>query len=305
MSGTEEQIEIDLGDMPKVEETKAEEPTIEIVDDAAAAQAGAGDDDPNDVKKALKRLNKKLEKEKQAREDAERRAKDLEQQANYAVNKASESDMHLVASAIERLNLDQNMLKAELRDAMAIGDFDRAAEIQSSMVSNTTNLKQLERGFEEMKNAPRQPIQPVQRNTVTVDDLIDKVTPRSAEWLRKNKDALPDERSIRIMGRAHEDAIDMGIIPESDEYFNFVENRLGVGKQRPSADQDYDAMSDAAKPMKNRQSPPSAPVSRTPVDSSSRPGTIRLTAAEVEAAKISGISPQEYYRLKIQDRNRN
>ena len=93
-----------------------------------------------------------------------------------------------------------------------------------------------------MKNAPRQPVQPVQRNTVTVDDLIDKVTPRSAEWLRNNKDALPDERSIRIMGRAHEDAIDMGIIPESDEYFSFVESRLGVGKQKPSADQDYDAM---------------------------------------------------------------
>jgi len=304
MSGTEEQIEIDLGDMPQVEETKAEDQSIEIVDDAAAAQAGAGEDDPNDVKKALKRLNRKLEQEKQAREEAERRAKDMEQQANLAVNKASESDMHLVASAIERLSMDQEMLKAQLRDSMAIGDFDRAADIQAAMVSNTTNLKQLERGYEEMKNVPRQPIQPVQRNTVTVDDLIEKVTPRSAEWLRKNKDALPDERSIRIMGRAHEDAIDMGIIPESDEYFGFVESRLGVGKQKSSDYQDLDAMSDAAKPMKNRQSPPSAPVSRTPADSS-RPGTIRLTAAEVEAAKISGISPQEYYRLKTQDRNRN
>jgi phage I-like protein len=65
-------------------------------------------------------------------------------------------------------------------------------------------------------------------------------------------------------------------------------------------------MSDAAKPTKSRQSPPAAPVSRTPVGSEgTRPGVIRLTADEVEAAKISGISPQEYYRLKMQDRNRN
>jgi hypothetical protein len=30
-----------------------------------------------------------------------------------------------------------------------------------------------------------------------------------------------------------------------------------------------------------------------------------LTQEQVEAAKISGISPQEYYKLMMQDRNRN
>jgi hypothetical protein len=308
MAGTEEQIEIDLGDMPKVEEPKAEEPTIEIIDENAPVEAVAQDDEenPQDVEKALKKLKKKVEKEKEGRLEAERRAKELEIQAQHAMNKASENDFHLVRSAIDRLNLDQDMLKAQLRDSMAIGDFDKAAEIQAAMVSNTTNLNQLERGLEEMKNAPRQPVQPQQRNTVDVDDLIGRVTPRSAEWLRKNKDALPDERSIRIMGRAHEDAVDMGIIPESDEYFSFVEGRLGIGNRKNNDTQGDDAMSGAAKVTKNRQSPPSAPVSRNPVNSEgTRPGVIRLTAAEVEAAKISGISPQEYYRLKMDDRNRN
>jgi hypothetical protein len=303
MSGTEEQIEIDLGDTPKVEETRAEEPTIEIVDenastDTPAVEAKETKKYEKDPEQALKNLKKRLDQERMAREDAERRAQ-------AAAGEVSETNMHLVANAIETVTRDQEILKGHLRDAMAIGDFDKAADIQAAMVSNTTNLKQLERGFEEMKNQPRQPVQPVSRNEITVDDLIDKVTPRSAEWLSKNRDALSDGRSIRIMGRAHEDAVDMGIIPESDEYFGFVESRLGIGKQDSSDYRNNDAMSDAAKPMKNRQSPPSAPVSRTPVDSSSRPGTIRLTAAEVEAAKISGISPQEYYRLKTQDRNRN
>lgn len=306
MSGTEEQIEIDLGDMPKVEQPRAEEPQIEIVDEPVTSEAQAQpEEDPKNVENALKKLNRKLEQEKEARLEAERRAKELEQQAQIAMNKASESDFHLVTSAIDRLNLDQDMLKAQLRDSMAIGDFDKAAEIQAAMVANTTNLKQLERGLEEMKNAPRQPVQPMQRNTVTVDDLIDRVTPRSAEWLRRNKEALPDERSIRIMGRAHEDAVDLGIVPESDDYFRFVEQRLGIGEKKNNDYQEYDAMSDAAKPVKSRQSPPSAPVSRQPIDAPSRPGVIRLTAAEVEAAKISGISPAEYYKLKMQDRNRN
>ena len=97
----------------------------------------------------------------------------------------------------------------------------------------------------------------------------------------------------------------MGMIPESDQYFAFVENRMGINKNARNDYRDQDAMADAAKPTKSRQSPPSAPVSRQPVDSPSRPGVIRLTADEVEAAKISGISPQDYYRLKMQDRNRN
>lgn len=304
MSGTEEQIEIDLGDLPPKVEAKEEEPQLEIIDETQPEMA-AKPDDGKDVESALKKLNKKLEQEKEARLEAERRAKDLEQQAQAAMSKASESDLHLVSSAIDRLNLDQDMLKAQLRDSMAIGDFDKAAEIQAAMVTNTTNLRQLERGLDEMKAAQRQPVQPMQKNTVTVDDLIDRVTPRSADWLRRNKDALPDERAIRIMGRAHEDAVDMGIVPESDDYFQFVEQRLGIGNKKAAEYQEYDPMSDAAKPMKNRQSPPSAPVSRQPIDAPARPGVIKLTAAEVEAAKISGISPQEYYKLKMQDRNRN
>jgi hypothetical protein len=106
------------------------------------------------------------------------------------------------------------------------------------------------------------------------------------------------------MGRAHDDAVDLGIIPESDQYFRFIESRVGIGSKPASYESD-DAMSGAAKVTKNRQSPPSAPVSRQPVDTPNRPGTIRLTAEQVEAAKISGVTPQEYYKLMMQERNRN
>lgn len=302
MDNKDQQMEIDLGDTPKVEAKVEEDPVIEIIDENAPETPVVEAKEPaktkvvdeKDPEEALKTLQKKLDNERKAREEAERRAQ-------AAAGEVSETNMHLVATAIETVSREQDMLKAQLRDAMSIGDFDKAADIQAAMVANTTNLKQLERGFEEMRNQPRQPVQPMPRQEITVDDLIDKVTPRSAEWLRSNREAIPDTRAIRIMGRAHEDAIDMGIIPESDEYFRFVEGRLGIGKQEQRYE---DASSGAAKPVKSRQSPPAAPVSREPVGSSSRPGTIRLTAAEVEAAKISGISPAEYYKNKLRDQNR-
>jgi hypothetical protein len=311
MSGTEEQIEIDLGDMPKTETKAEKEQDVEIVDDVpleaaveeGAAPASEAEDKPDDVQEAIRQLNSRLEQERLARIEAERRAKEAAQKAQMASGEAFDTNMHLVASAIDTINRDQEVLKAHLRDSMAIGDFDKAAEIQAAMTSNFSKLGQLERGYEEMKaSQQRMTQQPPASQEVTVDDLIGRVTPKSAEWLKSNRQHLPDQRSIRIMARAHEDAVDLGIQPESDAYFRFVESRLGIGAVKQAPQEIDDAMSEASKPAQKRSSPTVAPVSRT---ASNRPGVVKLTAAEVEAAKISGISPQEYYRLKTQDRNRN
>jgi hypothetical protein len=306
MSGTEQQMEIDLGDMPKVENKAAEEPIVEIIDENAspAEEEAPRKDDPE---KALKKLQKKLEQEQKAREEAEKMARQAAEQARQATIEAQDSRIHLVNGAMETLRRDEEILTAHLKQAMEVGDYDKAAEIQKTIAVNANKMVELERGYDELrKAAPPPPVQPNAPREITVDDIIQQVTPRSQEWLNRHREYLPDSRSIRIMGRAHEDALDMGLIPESDQYFAFVENRLGINKSARNDYQEYDAMSDAAKPTKSRQSPPAAPVSRTPVGSEgTRPGVIRLTADEVEAAKISGISPQEYYRLKMQDRNRN
>ena len=300
MSDTDEHIEFKLDDTPKVEAPNSGEPTIEIVDEPVLS-SGQEEEPERDVDKALKKLNKKLEKERKARLEAENLARQATEHARMAHNEVSDSNLHLVSGAIESVKRDQEILKANLRDAMAIGDYDKAADLQEQMTSNISNLRQLERGFEEMKQQPRmQPQAPAPRE-LTVDTLIDQVTPRSAAWLKQNRDHLPDSRSIRVMARAHEDAVDFGIAPESDAYFQFVENRLGISNKRSSIPEVDSVMSDASSAKQRRSSPPSAPVSRNPIDSPQRPGVIRLTPAEVEAAKISGITPLEYHENKMRE----
>ena len=300
MSDTDEQIEFKLDDGPKAESSGNGEPVIEIVDEAAL-EANQGDEPERDVEKALKKLNKKLDKERKARMEAEAIARQANEHARMAHNEVSDSNLHLVSGAIESVRRDQEILKGNLRDAMAIGDYDKAADLQEQMTSNITNLRQLERGFEEMKQQPHiQPQAPAPRE-LTVDTLIDQVTPRSAEWLSRNRDHLPDARSIRVMARAHDDAVDFGIVPESDAYFQFVENRLGINGKRSSIPEVDSVMSDASQSKQRRSSPPSAPVSRNPIDSPQRPGVIRLTPAEVEVAKMSGITPLQYYENKMKE----
>lgn len=304
MSEVENQMEFVLDDAPAKVDSKNDEPVVEIVDQAVSADGGK--EAPQDIEKTLKSLTKRLEKEKEARQAAEAQARKSAEYARTAAMDAQDSRIHLVGGAIETMKRDDEILTAHLKNSMEVGDYDRAAELQKALAVNAHKMIELERGYQDLRNAPPPPpVQQAPPGEMNVDDIIQKVTPRSAEWLRENKQHLPDSRSIRIMARAHEDAIDHGMIPESDQYFRFVENRLGINReQKPYYDGD-DAMSGAAKVTKSRQSPPSAPVSRQPVDSQTRPGVIRLTAEQVEAAKISGISPQEYYRLMNQDRNRN
>ena len=299
MSDTEEKLEFKIDDTPKMEAPKDGDAIIEIVDEPVAP----GEKPGKDVDKALKKLNKRLEKERSKRAEAEAMARQATEQARMLHNEASDSNLHLVNGAIESVRRDQEILKANLRDSMAIGDYDKAADIQERMSANIENLRKLERGFEEMKQQPRLQPQP-QNNELTVESLMGRVTPKSAEWLRENKKHLPDARSIRVMARAHEDAVDYGIVPESDAYFKFVEKRLGIEKDRRSIPEVEEVMSGASSAKQKRSGPPSAPVSRQPIDSPNRPGVIHLTAAEVEAARISGITPQEYYRNKMREQNR-
>ena len=299
MSDTEEKLEFKIDDTPKMEAPKDGDAIIEIVDEPVAP----GEKPGKDVDKALKKLNKRLEKERSKRAEAEAMARQATEQARMLHNEASDSNLHLVNGAIESVRRDQEILKANLRDSMAIGDYDKAADIQERMSANIENLRKLERGFEEMKQQPRLQPQP-QNNELTVENLMGRVTPKSAEWLKENKKHLPDARSIRVMARAHEDAVDYGIVPESDAYFKFVEKRLGIEKDRRSIPEVEEVMSGASSAKQKRSGPPSAPVSRQPIDSPNRPGVIHLTAAEVEAARISGITPQEYYRNKMREQNR-
>lgn len=299
MSDTEEKIEFKIDDTPKLEAPKEGEALVEIVDEPVTPGEKSG----KDVDKALKKLNKKLEKERAKRAEAEAMAKQATEHARMAANEVSDSNLHLVSGAIESVRRDQEILKVQLRDSMAMGDYDRAAALQEQMTANIQNLQQLERGFQEMRQQPRLQPAPVQ-SELSVDNLIGQVTPKSAEWLRENRKHLPDARSIRVMARAHEDAVDFGIVPESDAYFKFVEKRLGIEKSRKSIPEVEEVMSGASSAKQKRSGPPSAPVSRHPIDSPHRPGVVYLTASEVEAAKISGITPQEYYRNKMRDQNR-
>lgn len=301
----QESLDLPVEDQNEPQNILIDEP--DVADEVVILEAGNKNDPLEDsieeLKSKLKDTKQKYNEEKKARQEAE-------SVAYKASAEVEENQIHLVSGALETLRREQEMLKHTMKEVMAVGDFDRAVELQESFQSNINKITRLEDGLAEMKNTPRREAPAPARDIV--DTLMQQVTPRSAKWLDQNREHLQDQRQLRIMERAHGDALDNQIIPESDDYFRFIENRLGIGKTKEAPrqlrydDDDEPIMSGASNATHRRQSAPAAaPVSRSSSGPSGNPRVIRLTADQAEAARISGISPKQYWDNLQREKTRN
>jgi len=289
MSEKDDQIEVEIDDPVASEK----EPEIKVITD----DDGGNNNSPptTSTEDGIRELRRRLEAEHQGRIEAEHYAKYAREQASKAYEEVGETQFHLVSNALDTVKRDGDFLKAQLRDAMNIGDHDRAAEIQEAMSTNAIRLNQLQAGKHEMETRPRQPAfnpppppPPPQPYRNRLDEIAQAVSPRSASWIQANRENLDNDMALREMFRAHESAVDRGYTPDSDAYFQFVENRMGISDSGSSQQQSSNA------PIQRKASPPAAPVSRSGNGTGSRPNVVRLSSDQQEMAKNLGMTNAEY-----------
>ena len=287
----EDPIEIDVLDdeapkEPEIVVEKAEEPQEE----PSAEEAGEKDS----VDSSLNALKEQLERERQARLEAERRANEAAQTAYHAKNEAQDTNLHLVANAIETVKQTNDILKGNYRDAMSAQDFELAAEIQAEMSSNAAKLLQLEQGKQALESAPKYEA-PEPFIADPVEALASQLSYRSAEWVRQNPQFATDARLYSKMIAAHNLAMADGIEPDSDDYFDSIETTLRL--RQPAREESPTSM--ASEPVKRRSAPPAAPVSRSGAAPGTRPNRVTLTAEERDMAEMMQMTPEEYAKNKL------
>lgn len=236
----------------------------------------------------IKELKLSLERERLARVEAERRAQQQAAQAHLAVREKEENERHMLTNALEMVNSERAMLRAQYAEAMAQGNYAMVAEINDRLNDLAFKAGTIEQGREAMENQKKQPItqQPYQPDPV--EQFASQLTPRSASWIREHPEFVRDAKLNRKMIAAHELAVADGIEPDTDDYFNYVENTLGINRAS--------VQEEAPKPQR-RAAPAAAPVSRSGMNSDgSRPNVIRLTAEQREMAEMMGMTPEEYAR---------
>ena len=237
------------------------------------------------VDDGIEALRRELEAEKAARQRAE-------QQVRVATNDKADSDLRMLNTAIETEGRNKEILKANLREAVANGDTDAQADILMAINQTENNLRQITEGKKHYEAQIKAPV------ANKVEALASQLTPKSAEWVRNNPDVVNDERRAKRLERAHFDALDDGIQPDSPDYFNFLENRLNINKTPVRQEA---AMSEASESTSGRRAsaPPAAPVSRSGTGTGGRPNVVTLSRAEQEAARDMGMTPKEYAQNKV------
>ncbi|MEN6608592.1 MAG: hypothetical protein ABFD60_15205 [Bryobacteraceae bacterium] len=273
-----------------------------ILEDSDAPEASGtvekASEPEEDPKLAIAELNRKLREANARAQEAEKAAREQYERQLAARAEVEDTNLHLVNNAIETVKRENEILKANLRDAMASGDYDKVAEAQEAISMNAAKLLQLENGREAMKNQPRQPVQPMPRAQDPVEQVKASLSPRSAAWVDQHPEYVRDPRLFRKMVAAHELAVSDGIEPDSDEYFASVERTLGL-ERRLTEETEVNVVSEASQATQRRAAPAAAPVSRSGTGGGSRPNVVRLTAAEREMAEMMGMSEKDYARNKL------
>ena len=289
----EKQQELDLEDKVEV----ADDDEVIVAETKADSRPNQDEITPDQGIEALKR---RLEDERKAREDAERRAYEAQQQVQKAQRDVQDGDYQLIVNAIDHTKRNGDILKNGYAEALSVGDYRKAADLQEAIALNANKLSTLENGKNALEAKLKQPIQQMPNND-PVEALASQLTPRSAAWVRANPDVVRDPQKYQDMVRAHNHAVGEGYAPDSDAYFEHVERRLGLRKeQAPQEIPQEEVISVAAAPVQKRTSaPPVAPTSRVASNSSGRPNVVRLTAEQKEMASMMGMSPEDYAKNMV------
>ena len=105
--------------------------------------------------------------------------------------------------------------------AREYGDVDGEVAAQERLNAAQINLNNLRQQQEAWQRAPIS-------SGDAFEDHLSNFTSRTADWMRAHKDLVTDPRSNSKLVGCHHLALGEGLVPDSDEYFSFVENKMGL-----------------------------------------------------------------------------
>jgi len=254
----------------------SEEPEIEVEIEQDAPVVETKKDGSEDaiafaIREQAKEYEVKLVAEREEKEAARRRADTAEREARVATARVADSDLDSVTNAISMVEMQREKVKRQLKDAMEAGDFDGTVKAQEDLSEAITKLNALKEGKNYIEQRKSDPV-----NVDPQEAYIGKFTQRSQEYLRQHRELVTNENKNKRMIAAHYEAEAEGHKPDSEAYFQFLDNKLGYA--------------DAPKKAPSRM-PAGAPVSRGngDIQSGGNGNIVKLSSGEARAATDGSI----------------
>ncbi len=198
------------------------------------------------------------------------------------------------------MKIEGDQAEAEYAKAMEEGRYTDAAKHQRVLARVEGRLDQLEsakQNFAEREAAPR-PSEGAVRAPAPVatadpvEALASVLSAKSAAWVRQHPECATDGVVYQEMVAADARARRMGFDPDTPQYFDFIEKRLGFKSDEPEPVKEEPVVE------RKRNVMPAAPVSREAPGAPANPRRVMLTAEEQEIAQLNGMTNKEYAEQK-------
>ena len=300
MAEAEKQIELDVEEeqdteieIPEnsVEEVKA--PDVEVV---AEAESEQHEEYSASVKKRIDKLTKKMREAERQRDEAIGYAKNVQTESESLKTRMKSLDQGYLQEYGNRLEMQQAQIKAELKQAVDMGDSDATVAAQEKL----TEIGIANNQYQTAKRQQEQQLQQEQAareyyaaNPELVRQAQQAPPPpepdqKAQDWAAKNEWLGQDEAMTFAACGIHKRRVESeGFDPQSDEYYDELDRNLH--KEFPNK---FDNGSGAKRPAQNV-----AGVSRsTGSTKTGRSGNkkVRLTPSQVAIAKKLGVPLEEY-----------
>lgn len=234
----------------------------------------------------------------QEREEALRRAEAHAAEVEQYKRTNQEQEEVAIGSALAAAKAEADKALSDYKNALDAGDTSAQAEAMDKLTDAKANLRLLERGKEEIEQRKKEPpkVEPPRR--AVTDDPIDGygLPTEETKWLKAHRDYVTDPAKRDDLAYANSRARRMGLEPGHPDYLPKINSVLREIGSLPNPEEPKD------EPDKDRGAIVSAPVSREAQSGSTgqrqSTGKIRLSAEEIESARLSGITEVEYARQK-------
>lgn len=265
----EQELQIDL-ELDPAGEAIVAEPKVEQVEVAPKENA----EDPisalqkqyNELKAQDASKDAALEVSRRAEADARAQADRANRVAAEAQTQIANTSFQSVEHEIAARDSEIQVAKRDYASAMESADYAKAAEAQDKLAQANATKALLARDKATLDTQRKQ-------QTVVLDqrqpDPLGHLSHQSRAWLQAHPECLQDQEKYLLMSAAHTAAVKTQLTPDTPEYFNFIERRLGYADEPQS--------------QPRSRSMPAAPPSRDSAPGASKV-SVQLSANEVKSA---------------------
>ena len=286
----DQEIEIDDKDSDEIE--------VEVLEneDDSKLEAGAKPEQSSDeleqysdgVQKRISKLTAKMREAERREQAALQYAQSAKQELEETQKKNASLDSSFVQEFDNRVKLQDQLYRNNLKEAIDRGDVDAQVEAQSQLTGVASNNDKLAMVKRQQEQRALQPVQPLQQQPA--QPRAAPADPKATAWADKNDWFGSDEPMTLTAFSIHKTLVETeGFDPHSNDYYTEIDRRIR---------QEFPHKFGAS----NRQSGPA-------VASASRGGQkrgkqkIQLTKSEVAIADKLGVSYEQYARQKSRMQN--